>query len=439
MIIKKTKNAVKSVVAGFISKIISILFPFVIRTVILMKLGEQYIGLSGLFGAVLNVLNLAELGFTTAIIFSMYKPIADDDQTTIKALLNAYRKIYRVIAIVVLLAGLIVMPFLPHLIDGGYPADINLYILFSIYLANTVIGYLFFAYKSALLIAHQRNDIQSNVHSIINILMYLVQIVVLFVFHNYYAYAIIIPISTLISNITIGIIAKKMYPQYICEGNLNLEQKSTIKKKVSALVVHRIGSVIQGSIDTICISAFLGITICGRYNNYMYICTAIQGFVTIIFQSIVAGLGNYIHKEGVEDNYKLFKRIFFVNAVIVSFCSTCLIVLYQPFIEIWSIKSLGNTSMMFDFGIVVAIVLLFYINNIRSACGTYKEALGLWDYDKTRPLFISLFNLVGTVISAYYGSLVGIILSTIGAYVFVSLYWETKVLFKYLLRNSIAA
>ena len=171
MIIKKTKNAVKSVVAGFISKIISILFPFVIRTVILMKLGEQYIGLSGLFGAVLNVLNLAELGFTTAIIFSMYKPIADDDQTTIKALLNAYRKIYRVIAIVVLLAGLIVMPFLPHLIDGGYPADINLYILFSIYLANTVIGYLFFAYKSALLIAHQRNDIQSNVHSIINILM----------------------------------------------------------------------------------------------------------------------------------------------------------------------------------------------------------------------------------------------------------------------------
>ena len=87
MIIKKTKNAVKSVVAGFISKIISILFPFVIRTVILMKLGEQYIGLSGLFGAVLNVLNLAELGFTTAIIFSMYKPIADDDQTTIKALL----------------------------------------------------------------------------------------------------------------------------------------------------------------------------------------------------------------------------------------------------------------------------------------------------------------------------------------------------------------
>lgn len=436
MVIKKTKNAVRGVFAGFLSKIISILFPFLIRTVILIKLGEQYIGLSGLFNAVLNVLNLAELGFSTAIVFSMYKPIAEDDQTTIRALLNAYRKIFRIIAIIVLVAGLCVMPFLPYLISGSYPADINLYVLFSMYLANNVFGYLFFAYKSALLTAHQRGDIQSNVHSIINIFMYMTQIILLYIVPNYYVYAIIIPISTMISNLVIGFIAKKKYPQYFCEGKLNNELKSNIKKKISALVVHRVGSVVQGSIDTICISAFLGITMCGRYNNYMYICTAIQGFVSIIFQSIVAGLGNYIHKESVDNNYKLFKNIFFVNAIIVSFCSTCLFVLYQPFIKIWSIKTLHNSSMLLDFSVVASLVLLFYINNIRSACGTYKEALGLWDHDKIRPLCISLFNLVGTLISAYYGSLLGIILSTVGAYVFVSLYWETKILFKYYFKKS---
>ena len=431
MIIKKTKNAVKGVVAGFISKIVSILFPFVIRTVILIKLGEQYIGLSGLFSAVLNVLNLAELGFSTAIVFSMYKPIAEDDITTIKALLNAYRKIYRAIAIIVLIAGLSVMPFLKYLIKGGYPADINLYSLFAIYLANTVLGYSLFAYKSALLTAHQRMDVQSNVQSVINILMYLVQIIVLFTFKNYYIYAVVIPICTLMQNIVIGFISKKMYPQYICEGEIDSKLKTTIKTKVSALIVHKVGSVIQSSIDTICISAFLGITICSRYNNYMYICTAIQGFVTIIFHSIVAGLGNYIHKESIDSNYLLFKRIFFVNSIIVSFCSTCLIVLYQPFVTIWSIKTLHNSSMLLDFSVVIALVLLFFINNIRSACGTYKDALGLWDHDKIRPLAISAFNLVGTIISAYFGSLLWIILSTVGAYLFVSLYWETKVLFKY--------
>ena len=176
---KKTANAVRGVAAGFIFRIISMLFPFIIRTVILMKLGEEYIGLSGLFTAVLNVLNLAELGFTTAIVFSMYKPIADDDTATIKALLNAYRKIYRIVALIVLATGLCTMPFLKYLIKGSYPTDINLYALFAIYLANTVIGYSFFAYKSSLLTAHQRMDVQSGIQSGATLLMYTIQIILL--------------------------------------------------------------------------------------------------------------------------------------------------------------------------------------------------------------------------------------------------------------------
>lgn len=435
---KKTANAVRGVAAGFIFRIISMLFPFIIRTVILMKLGEEYIGLSGLFTAVLNVLNLAELGFTTAVVFSMYKPIADDDNATIKALLNAYRKIYRIVALIVLAAGLCVMPFLKYLIKGSYPADINLYALFAIYLANTVIGYSFFAYKSSLLTAHQRMDVQSGIQSGATLLMYTIQIILLYAFKNYYVYAIALPCCTLLQNVMIGVTTKKLYPQYVCEGSIDKSLKAAIKSKVSALVIHRVGSIIQGSIDTICISAFLGITICSRYNNYMYISSAIQGFVTVIFNSIVAGIGNHVCKESVEKNYKLFKTVFFVNALIVAFCASCLITLYQPFMRIWSVKSLGNTLMMLDFPIVIAIVLLFYVNNVRQACSTFREALGLWDHDKVRPLFISLFNLTGTLISAYYGSLLGIILSTVGAYFFVSMYWETKILFKYYFKKSCA-
>ena len=430
MIIKKTKNAVRSVVAGFIYKIITLLFPFAIRTVIIYKLGVDYLGLSSLFSAILNVLNLAELGFSTAVVFSMYKPIAEDDKESIKALLNAYKKIYKTIGLIVLIAGLCTLPFLKFFIGGDYPSSINLYVLFLIYLANTVIGYFFFAYKTSLFAAHQRNDITSNINSIVNILMYVLQIAVLVAFSNYYLYAIFIPLSTLASNILIGIITKKMFPEYFCEGQISAEQKKVIKSKVTALMVHKVGSIVQSSIDSLAISIFLGITVLGIYNNYMYITTAIQGFITVIFQSLTAGLGNYVNKESVEKNYTLFKRIFFINAFIVSFCSVCLLVLYQPFMRLWSIMSTGNTSVMLDTKVVIALVLLFYINNIRSACGTYREALGLWDKDKWRPLCISIFNLIGTIICAYNHSLAGIILSTVLAYVCVSLYWETSILFK---------
>lgn len=436
MIIKKTKNAVKGVVSGFIFKIISILFPFFIRTVILYKLGVDYVGLSGLFNAILNVLNLAELGFSTAVVFSMYKPIAEDDKDSIRALLNAYKKIYRTIGIIVLVAGVAVMPFLKFLINGGYPADINLYLLFSIYLANTVIGYFFFAYKSSLMVAHQRNDVNNNIYSVVNILMYVAQIVVLFVFSNYYIYAIFIPISTLCFNLLVGYFSKKMYPEYFCAGKISEEQKKEIKTKVSALMIHKIGAVVQSSIDSIAISVFLGVTVLGIYNNYMYIATAIQGFITVIFQSITAGIGNYVNKESVENNYSLFKKVFFVNALIVSFCSVCLLVLYQPFMNLWMKLSKDGAGLMLEFKVVIALVVLFYVNNIRSACGTYREAIGTWDKDKIRPLCISIVNLIGTLISAYYNSLFGIVLSTIVAYLAVSLYWETKILFKYYFNKS---
>jgi len=436
MIIKKTKNAVRGVIAGFIYKLITLLFPFAIRTVIIYKLGVEYVGLSSLFSAILNVLNLAELGFSTAVVFSMYKPIAEDDKDSIRALLNAYRKIYKTIGFIVLFVGLAVTPFLKFLINGNYPVSINLYVLFLIYLANTVISYFFFAYKTSLISAHQRNDIISTVNSIINILMYISQIIVLMAFSNYYIYAIFIPCSSLVSNLVVGVVTKKMYPEYFCEGEISVEQKKTIKSKVAALMVHKVGTVVQNSIDSLAISIFFGITVLGIYNNYMYVATAIQGFISIIFQSITAGLGNYVHKESVEKNYILFKRILFINALVVSFCSICLIVLYQPFMRLWSIMSAGDTSVMLDMKVVISLVVLFYVNNIRHACGTYREALGIWDKDKWRPLCISIVNLVGTLICAYNGSLIGIIISTIVAYLFVSLYWETSILYKNYFKKS---
>lgn len=437
MIIKKTKNAVRSVIAGFIYKIITLLFPFAIRTVIIYKLGVDFVGLSSLFSAILNILNLAELGFSTAVVFSMYKPIADDDKDTIRALLNAYKKIYRTIGIIVLVVGLSVTPFLKFFISGDYPASINLYILFLIYLTNTVLGYFFFAYKTSLISAHQRNDITSNINSVVNILMYVSQIIVLLVFSNYYIYAVFIPLSTIAYNLIIGIVTKKMFPEYFCQGQINAEQKKVIKTKVAALMVHKVGTVVQNSIDSLAISIFFGITVLGIYNNYMYVATAIQGFISVIFQSITAGLGNYVHKESVDKNYVLFKRVFFINALITSFCSVCLLVLYQPFMRLWSIMSTGNTSVMLDMKIVIAIVVLFYVNNIRYACGVYREALGLWDKDKWRPLCISIVNLIGTFICAYNNSLLGIIVSTIVAYLIASLYWETRVLFKNYFKRSV--
>ena len=69
-------------------KMLNILIPFILRSVMLNTLGVQYLGLNGLFRSILSFLNLAELGVGSAMVFSMYKPIAEDDSKTICALLK---------------------------------------------------------------------------------------------------------------------------------------------------------------------------------------------------------------------------------------------------------------------------------------------------------------------------------------------------------------
>ena len=425
MRINKTKNTLNNVLFGSINKIIAILFPFAIRTIIINVLGIQHVGLNSLFSSILNILSLAELGFGTAMVYSMYKPIAEDDTDTINALLNLYKKIYRIIGLVVLTAGLAIMPFLKYFIKGSYPADINLYILYSIFLANNVISYFFFAYKSSLLSAHQKNNITSKIHILTSTAMYVLQIVVLLCFKNYYIYIIFLPLSTLAVNILTAIITKKQYPQYFCKGTVSKEQKSAIKKQIYSLFLHRIGYVVQSSIDNICISAFLGLTLLGKYNNYYYIITAIQGFLTILKQSMVAGVGNSLIVDSKESNKKFFNKTLFIFAWIVGWCACCFMSLYQPFMNVWV-----KQHNMLPFSVVICLTTLFYINEIRGTVGVYKDALGMWYEDRFKPITISAVNLIGTIISAYFGWFEGIILSTAVAYLFVGLPWETYVFFK---------
>ena len=201
MEISRTKNTKRNIFWGVINKLITLVLPFLTRTVMIRTLGAEYLGLNSLFSSILQVLNLTELGFSSAIVYSMYRPIAENDKDSICALLNAFRKIYKIIGVAILAAGLSLLPFLPHLIHGSAPKDINIYYVYLVYLSNTAISYLLYAYKTALPNAFQRVDVISNITSITLGGMYILQIVILIGIKQYYPYIIILPICTVVNNI----------------------------------------------------------------------------------------------------------------------------------------------------------------------------------------------------------------------------------------------
>lgn len=426
MKIARTDNAIRNIIFGILYKAESILLPFLIRTAMIYIMGSEYVGLGSLFTSILSFLSLAELGVGNALVFSMYAPIANDDNDTICALLNLYKKIYRYIGFIILGAGLALMPFLKYLISSGYPADINIYTLYLIYLANTVISYLMFGYKQSLLVAFQRSDIISKWTMVVQVLQNVIQFSVLFLTRNYYLYIIFLPVFTAITNLFNLAIVNKMYPQYTPHGEVSKEIKTSIQKKVLALIGTKANATVMHAADNIVISAFLGLTMVGIYGNYFYIMNSIIGVMTIIYSSLTAGLGNSLAAESVEKNYQDFKVLSFLNAWIVAFCSVCLLCLYQPFMKLWVGKKL-----MFSMRIVVWLVLYFFVYQIRRIVLTYKDAGGIWWEDRFRPYVTMTVNLVSNILLVQFIGIEGIIISTIMS-MLISLPWENYTVFRYI-------
>lgn len=427
----RVKNIKRNIISGIVNKTIMMLFPFVIRTIIIWKLGIEYVGLSSLFTSLLQILSLAELGVGTAIVYSMYKPLVENDTKLISALLNMYKKIYRIIGIVILSIGIIITPLLKFFISGSYPDDINIYILFIIYLVNTVSSYFLFAYKQSLLLANQRNDVENNILSISYFIMYILQIIAIVFTKNYYFYIIFLPICTIAINLIRNEYTKKKYPQYNCSGELPKEVKQDMKKRVFGLLLSRICQVCRNSFDSIVISMFLGLAILGKYQNYYYIINTIAGFLTIITTSIVAGIGKNIVIKTKEENYEEFELFQFGYNWIASWCTVCLLCLYQPFMEIW----IGKDNLM-PFSLVIFMCIYFYALRIGDVVAVYKEATGIYWEDRYRPILESVVNLVLNFALVYILGVNGVVISTIISILFINIPWAAVVLHKTYFKTS---
>ncbi len=427
----RTNNSIKNAATGIIYKLIGIFCPFIIRTVMIRKLGAEYLGLNSLFTSILQMLSLSELGIGNAMVYSMYKPIAEKDTKRVCALLSLYRKYYRYIGVVILILGLVISPFLEYFIKGSYPADINIHVLYFIYLGNTVISYFLFAYKKSILDATQKVSIENCIQTILTTIMYVLQIAALFFTRNYYVYIVFLPCTTFLVNIIRYVTVNKMYPQYVCSGTVEKGFIDDLKLKIKALIGHKIGANVIWFSDSIVISTFLGLNVLAIYSNYYYIMNAIIGLLAIVYNSILASVGNSLVTEKEEKNYLDFKNLNFGNTWIVAWCSICLVCMYQPFMELWMGKNL-----MFPMEIVVLFAVYFYTWMFNKVANTYMNAAGLWSEAFWKPYVSSIINLLLNIILVNIIGIAGVLISTIVASVFIETPWESSVLHRCLFKRK---
>ena len=369
----RTLNSKRNIIVGVLSHCLIPVFGLIVNSAMVRHFSVEYIGLIGTFNAVLQILNLAELGFSTSMIVNLYKPLKDNDTVSVRGILDTYKRVYRIIGLVILAAGIVVCFFLKSLVKDAGGISENIYILYLIYLVNKAVTFMLFAHKEALLNAAQRLDIINLVHIVTYIFKSCLQLIAIIILKNIYYFAIALLFGTLFYYIVLDILSKKKFSQYYPEGKIDDSIKKNVKEQVAGLSIANILGVSHDSLTSLLITSFFGLYIAGQYSNYCTIYDAVIGFFLVTTKAIQSSIGNSIVSESVEKNYINLTKMEFLHNIVTTACTVYMLCLYQPFMKIWM-----GEELMFSNPLMILFVVYFYIRAMSEVRNAFFSALGYW-------------------------------------------------------------
>ncbi|MCM3665244.1 oligosaccharide flippase family protein [Mesobacillus subterraneus] len=413
----RTNNSIKNIFISILAQLVIVLLGFISRKVFLDSLGAEYLGINGLLTNVLSMLALVESGIGTAIVFSLYKPLAIKDNYTVIALVQLYKKVYKIIALIILIFSIFLYPFLGYFMKGEVSIS-YITVAYFIFVAKNIITYLN-AHKISLIISDQKGYVLTSLNLVFQITITIAKILVLIITGNYIIYLLIELFIFMLQNIISSLIVSKRYPFINTKEKFLIknEEKASIITKVKALFIHNIGGFALNGSDNILISAFLGLTTVGLYSNYSMITGQLTAFLAPLFNGIGASVGNLIAIESNTNRYKVFNVVYFLNFWVYSVSVIFLYNLLDPFISWW----LGKEYLI-EKSAVVILLINIYISGLRSSVFTFKVKGGIFVEDKYMPLIGAGINLVTSILLVKILGITGIFLGTTISILFV--FWK---------------
>lgn len=426
--INRSKAAVLNSSIALFAQALMIAVQFISRTIFIHVLGDQYLGLNGLFVNILSILNLAELGIGSAITFSLYRPLVNEDHNEIAAIMALLKKWYKVIAIIVVSSGLVLMPFVPRMIHKSTFSNISIMIYFFIALMGTVSTYLL-SYKRTLLIADQRGYVNTLNTVGFSVIMQVVQIIELLFYHSFLWYLVLQVLFNLGSNFFIAYRVDKQYP-YLKNPpqSVSNDVMFYFKRNVKGMLSAKMGGIIVNSTDNLILSSFLGLGVVGQYANYVLITNGLTSILTQSVTAVSSSIGNLAVSSNFKKQKEIIEKYFALTSVFSVLMSVGFVTFSPSFIRIW----LGPKYLLNNFTVFI-IGTNFLIQSIRQALIGISNSYGLYWQQRYKPIFEASINLVISILLVKFTdlSISGVLLGTISSNLLVNFWWEPFVVFKY--------
>lgn len=427
---QRTQKSTFNLITSIGSQLLTTILSFVSRSVFIYSLDARYLGINGLFTNIISLLSLAELGVGTALIFSMYEPLAHNDRKKLAALTRFYKKLYTVIGIVIAMLGVALFPFLDFFInlDVGVPNVEYYYLLF---LLQSVCSY-FMVYKTSIMIADQKNYILTRNTMICNTCATITQIAVLLLWKNYAIYLMVIVLFNIFGNFYNSKVAEKQYPYINDNEVLDSTEKKVIWDNIKSMFMYKLGGVLLNNTDNILISKLVGTLEVGVYSNYSLILQKISNMTSLVFTSLQASLGNLNVDATPQKKKFMFDILSLMSFWIYGFCSICFCILFQDFICIWIGESylLGNATMY-------VCVANFYLQGVLYPIWCFRNTTGLFKETKYTMIIASALNIILSIVLGMKWGMLGIFIATIISRLCTNIWYDPYRLFKSYFNTSV--
>ena len=443
----RTQNSALNFLTSIGATLLVVLLNFITRSVFIAQLGTSYLGIEGLFTNILSVLSLAELGFGSAIVFKLYRPIEEQNYPRIRVLMKFYRQVYFCIGTIIVVLGLCLIPFLPLLIkdyDTLTSLQLQPVLIFLIYLFNSACSYWFFAYKTSFVEANQKSYILTSIGYVVSIVNSLAQIFVLIRTHNFVLYIGVQVFFSIFRNIIYALICDHRYP-YLrgkTSDRISKAELRAVLKDCSALLLYRINYAVISTSDSIVTSAFLGLNAVGIYANYVSVKTSVRTLLYTFYSSIQASLGSLYSTGNLQWSRLMFRVVNFFSTCIYSVGAIGLAVMLDEFIgELWLSPDFVVTSWVVNGQTIHTPVALLvgieaYLAGQTFYCSSFRSAAGLFQQMKFRPVFSILVNLCFSLLLVPRIGIAGCAMSTIISMLTTDLIIDPIIIHKHVLKES---
>ena len=421
----RTRYSIINMLFNIGGQFLTMLLSFINRMVFIRCLSAEYLGVNGLFTDVLSILNFAELGIGTAMVFSMYEPAARDDEQKLARLMNLYKWMYRAVAVSVLLFGLVLLPFLPYLIKGGEGIE-HITLIYMIYVLGSASSYLL-SYKNSIYQAYQKGYICAGWSMACECIKTVSQITVLLLTRNFILYLAVQQAIQFLPNIMVSRMVDKEFP-YLkeCHELPEREERNGILKNIGAMSMHKLSTIIVRNTDSLLMSSFIGLATVGLYSNYRLVINALNNLMGKFAVAFSGSIGNFAVMENSDRLYKIYKEMDFMFFVMSAYLTGGLMMLFNPFITL-----LFGGRYCFPMTTVMVIVAEFYITRMRQTNLLFREAMGLFWNACYKAVAESIINLVASLVLVRQYGVTGIIWGTIISTLCTCAWVEPYIFLKY--------